>query len=140
MPKPRGVLPALASRAELVASADTEDSLAALKASRSAEARLSAAREFAREVEEGRASYGGMLARIWKEAQRTLVALEEDESMTPAKRVSALRELGKLLPMLAKAEENHTARIGGVDVREMSERQLERELKRLWRERKKASG
>ena len=135
---PKNVVQPFVKRAELVVSERMGADIATVRRAHSLEARQQAARAFAAEVDEGRASYGGMLGRVWKEAQRTLDAVEADDEMPVAKRVAALRDLAKLMPMLAKAEAIHVARIGGVKVEDMSDSQLERELRHIGKRRRKA--
>ncbi len=134
---PAALVQPLLTRVELVAGQETQDALATLRAARGATSRSLAAQAFANEVQEGRASYGGMLGRVWKEAKRTLDAVEADDTLTITKRVAALRDLAKLMPMLAKAEATHQARIGGVAVEDMSDSQLERELRHIKKRRSK---
>ena len=89
------------------------------------------ARDFQEKVSGGRASYAGMLSRLWQQAQRTLELIETaSESQLPLlKRTAALRDVGKLLPQLAKAEDNQVKRIGKKAVEDMSERELMRVVK-----------
>ena len=125
------------NRAKIVPSAELQRRLDREARSQSAQTRLDKAREFVARVEEGRANYAGMLSRVWKEAERTLEMIEQDDDMPTAKRVAALRDLSRLMPMLSKAEANHVARIGGVAVQDMSESQLEAEVRRIRRSRRR---
>lgn len=124
-------------RIDIVVADKVHRELDVARRARGLTARQAAAREFAREVEEGRANYGGMLARVWKEALRTLEEVEADPDLSAKDRMAALKDIARLLPTLAKAEATHVARVGGVAVEDMSDRQLERELGSIRRRRAK---
>lgn len=130
-------VPPLASRAEVIVSEVVEDALDTVKRASGLRAKKVAAAEFAAEVAEGRASYGTLLARVWKEAKRTIEDIERSDDMPVAKRVATLHSLSKLMPLLAKAEENYVAKIGKRRIEDMTDSQLERELRHVRRQRRR---
>lgn len=126
----------LASRSEVIVSEVVEDALETVQRAKGRDAKKAAAAAFAAEVAEGRASYGTLLARVWKEAKRTIDEVERDDEMPVGKRIAALSSLSKLMPTLARAEQNYIAKIGTRRIEDMTDAQLERELRHARRQRK----
>ncbi len=134
--KSRPTVQPLATRSELLVSEVVDDALQTVKRATGRDAKAAQAAAFAAEVAEGRASYGTLLARVWKEAKRTIDEIEQADDMPVAKRIAALSSLSKLMPTLARAEANYIAKIGQRRIEDMTDAQLERELRHARRQRR----